>query len=472
MTRLGRPALIATAAILLLSTGAILLGRLASGPHRPNIVLIVWDTARGDRVSVNGYRYPTTPVLGELAAGGVNFRRCVTPAPWTPPAHASLFTGLLPRDHGLVQGMGDRVRGGIPLLPDTLRAAGYETVCVTANPVLSGVIGLTGGFEFEYPCFHNVLGKGSAEEVRDQVRRWRDRRRVTRRDVRPVFLFVNLMESHLPYAFDAESVTAVRGEDAVEGARKAAGAVGIVEAFDFLLGQRAVAAETIRGLDAAYDGALRRDDRATGEILDLLREDGLLGGAFVAVCGDHGENLGEHGELSHLMSVHETVLHVPLVVRWPGHFDGGAVVDEQVRLQDLYPTFLEAAGVPVPAPCGKDAVTLLERPLRPRTLVSEFGPIPLFLPNARLALPKAPMEVFDRLSFFYRAVQEPPSVPGARKYIAVLRTAEGQEPVLLREELYDPAADPGEARDLLGPGSPPSERAAVDRLRAVGFSGR
>jgi arylsulfatase A-like enzyme len=470
MARFGRPGPIALVALVVLSVGAILLGRLASGPHRPNIVLIVWDTVRGDRVSVNGYPHPTTPRLEELAADGVTFRWCFTPAPWTPPAHASLFTGLLPRSHGLREGMGDRIRTGIPLLAQTLQEAGYETVSVPANPLLSDVTGLNAGFEFDFPCFRNP--RVDCDAVRDQVRRWADRRRATRKDVRPVFLFVNLMESHLPYAFDAASVAAVHGVAAVEGARRAAGEVGDMEAKAFLLGQRKIDRESIRDLGIAYDGAIRRDDRVTGEILEILREEGFLGGAFVAVCSDHGENLGEHGELNHAMSVYGPVLRVPLVVRWPGKLEGGTVVDAQVRLQDLYPTILEAAGIAVPAPCGTDAVTLLEKPLRPRTAIAGFGPMLLSLPEARAAMPDAPPGVFDRFHFLYRAVQEPSEFPGARKYIGVYRDEKGEEPVLVREELYDISADPGEMRDLLAPGGAPTERAAADRLRGVGAAGK
>jgi arylsulfatase A-like enzyme len=464
---------IAAAAVVLfsLAAGALFLRSRGSSPSRPSIVLVVWDTCRGDRVSVNGYAHPTTPRLAEMAARGTTFRRCYTPSPWTPPAHASLFTGLLPRTHGLLQGMGDRVRPGIPLLAETLRGAGYETVCVVANPVLSDVTGLDGGFEFDFHCFQSERGEFS-DALRDQVKRWGDRRRSTRGDRRPVFLFVNLMDTHLPYVFDAAAVAAVRGEAAVEGARRAAAAVGDMDGKAHMLGQRRIPEETIRGLDAAYDGAIRRDDRNTGEILDYLRAEGLLEGAFTAVCSDHGENLGEHGELYHVLSVYEPVLHVPLVVSWPGRFEGGRVVDEEVRLQDLYPTILEAAGVPVPAPCGRDAVSLTASPLLPRTLVADFGPIPLALPAAREALPDAPPSVFDRFLWTYRAVREPASVPGARKLVAITRTGEGGDPAPVREELYDLAADPGETRNLLAPGGPADARAAAARLRAMGEKGR
>jgi arylsulfatase A-like enzyme len=431
--------------------------------RRTSIVLVVWDTCRGDRVSVNGYPRPTSPRLDALAKEGTTFRRCFTPAPWTPPAHASLFTGLLPRDHGVRQGTGgERVNPGVPLLAETLKGAGYETVCITANGMVSGINGLTDGFETVVRVLRTDDPRGTGQDARDRVKAWLDGRR-TSGERRPFFLFVNLMECHQPYVVETSAVAATRGDAAVNGARRAAELVTMKRTSAHLFGGEPVDAATLADLGAAYDGSILLDDRWTGEILDLLGDAGLREGTFVAVTSDHGENLGEHGELSHLMSVYEPVLHVPLVVRWPGRVEGGRVEDAEVRLQDLYPTILEAARVAVPPRCGKDAASLLESPLRPRTLVAEHGPNANALPEARLALPAAPAEVFDRFAFVYRAVREPASVPGARKYVQVLRPVEGGRPVLVREELYDLAADPGELRNLL-----PAERAAADRLRAVG----
>jgi arylsulfatase A-like enzyme len=468
----GRRAAFAGTALLLLAAGAYLAFRGASGPPKPDIVLIVWDTCRGDRVEVNGYAHPTTPRLKSLAAQGTTFRRCFTPSPWTPPAHASLFTGLLPRAHGLREGMfGDRIRPGIPLLAETLRDEGYETVCVAANAAVSVITGLDAGFEHKLPFYRTDDGGETGDGIRDRVREWTKRRRETGGSRRPVFLFVNLMDTHLPYVCDAPDIEAVRGPEAVEGARRAAAAIGDMEAKAIALGRGTIAPETLRDLSVAYDAAVRRDDRLTGEILDHLRAEGLLDGAFVAITSDHGENLGEHGQLNHLVSVYEPVLHVPLVVSWPGRFEGGRVEDAEVRLQDLYPTILEAAGVAVPGPCGKDATSLAERPLRPRPLVSEFGPMPLALATAKEALPDAPPEVFERIVQLHRAVREPAS-SGGRKLISLFRVESDQEPVVVREELYDLVADPGETKDLLAPGGHPDIRAEADRLRATGKAGR
>jgi arylsulfatase A-like enzyme len=252
----------------------------------------------------------------------------------------------------------------------------------------------------------------------------------------------------------------------VNAARNAAARVDERYANSVMYGGATLDPALLDPLSKAYDGAVCLADRSTGEVLDLLKGIGIGAEDFVAVCGDHGENLGEHGELGHIFSLYEPVLHVPLVVRWPGRLEGGRREAAQVRLQDLYPTVLAAAGVEVPEACGKDARRLDEAPLEPRLLVAEYGPSLGFIDEARMTMPGAPEGVFERFHHEVLAVREPDG-PGARKYLRFTRHAPGVAPALLREELYDLAADPGESTNLLE-GKDPSARATADRLHALG----
>ena len=449
----------------LLSSAAILWFAFPARGPRPDIVLFVWDTCRGDRVEANGYARPTTPRLVEIAKGGVVFRRAFTPSPWTPPAHASLFTGLLPRRHGLREAVGDRVRPGVPLLASTLRDEGYETVAFVANPQISGVTGLDGGFETVFRIYDTKLGKGVEGAVVAQVESWVARRRAQGGGRKPLFVFVNLMATHLPYTFDPDAMVRVHGDGSVEPAKDAVSRVDEQTANRVMFGGEKADAALLEPLSKGYDGAVCLADRATGEILDLLKDAGIDGSDFLAVCGDHGENLGEHGELGHIFSLHEPVLHVPLVVRWPGRFDGGRREDAQVRIHDLYPTLLAAAGVAVPEPCGSDAERLDAAPLRPRLVVAEYGPPLTYEAEARASMPGAPESCFERFRDQSLAVREPDGA-GARKYIRVTRHDPGVPPRLLREVLYDLAADPGETRNLLD-GRDAAERATADRLHGL-----
>lgn len=462
---IGRAAALVLAAALLAAGGLLLRnGTGRERPVRPDIVLVVWDTCRGDRVSVNGYGKPTTPVLAAFAGDATTFRCCFTPSPWTPPAHASLFTGLLPVHHRLREGPGDTLAPGIPLLAETLRNEGYETVAVSANPLLT-LSGLLRGFELTVSVVHPGEPKGYGGEVVEAVEDWlrrRDDRPAQER--RPFFLFVNLMECHQPLFPGSGAWRATHGE----GSRAPAEGVHLYgeTGLAHTLGIRRLGAEALRSLSLGYDAAVAEADAATGRIFDRLRGRDLLDGAVVVVTADHGESLGEHGELEHRLSMHAGVLHVPLVVRWPGVLDGGRSTDAQVRLQDLHPTLLEAAGVPVPPACAGDARSLSERPLRPRAAVSQIHWVTALLPPLRARFPGVPEETFDRFHLSTLVHREAAEGPSERTLHLRRRFVPPAEVVLEDLRLYDTRRDPGEERNLLAPGGRKEDREAAERTAA------
>lgn len=445
-------------------TGACAPEKGAGGP-RPNVVLIVWDTCRADRLSAYGHGKHTTPRLERLAAEGVRFSRAFTPAPWTAPAHASLFTGLAMHRHGLEVGRGDRMHFGIPTLAETLAAAGYDTAGFTANGFISETTGLSAGFRHFRKVYQSESGANDAEAVRGTVARWLETRRAAGGGSAPLFLFLNFMDCHQPLTPPPIDVQAMR--DPAVPTEDMATAAGVIQP-DFLahlMGVRLLPPGTLRGLRVRYDAAVLHLDRKTGEILDLLRREGILDGALVAVTSDHGENLGEHGLVDHRLSLHETLLHVPLVVRWPGVFEGGRVSGAAVSLMDLYPTILEAARVAVPKGNGLDALPLPRDPgAAGRPLLAEFARPLSHIEEMRRNFPSAPDSMFERLSFSIASTRDPPDRPRPLKYIRWFRgTEQGPEEVTVREELYDWMADPGETRDLLAAGDP-GARAEADRL--------
>jgi arylsulfatase A-like enzyme len=441
---------------------------LAPEKPRPDVVLIVWDTCRADRISATGYKVDTTPWLREFARDAVLYEEAYTPAPWTPPAHASMFTGLLPMHHGLLHGRGDHVDSRIPLLATTLRDAGYETVAITCNSYVSSLTGLDAGFDRLIPIWSEQEGIGKSPRALEEVRNWlRDRRPPgSGAKRRPLFLFINLMDTHLPWTPLPEDVRAVLGGAAPTKDVERALALTEKDAVAHLLGVKRVDAATLAGASRAYDAAMHQLDRATGEIALRLRAAGILDDAFVAVVGDHGEHLGEHGRMSHQMSLGREVLHVPMAVRWPGRLDGGRVEKAQVRIQDLYPTILEAARVPVPAGTGKDATTLAESPLRSRVHRASFQrPLP-FLQEAKNVFGDADPAAFRDFDVSLFSVQDPADAPHPRKLIVRERAAGDGAAVVAGAEMFDTAADPGETRNLLADPSP-DDRAAVERLRAL-----
>jgi choline-sulfatase len=109
--------------------------------------------------------------------------------------------------------------------------------------------------------------------------------------------------------------------------------------------------------DRPYDGEIAFDDAAIGSVLDRLDRAGRLSSTIVAVVGDHGESLGEHGEDTHAVFVYESTLRVPMIMAWPGRLPAGRRVPTLVRGIDLAPTLLDAAGQP-PLP-GAQGQTLM-----------------------------------------------------------------------------------------------------------------
>ena len=117
------------------------------GPAHPlNFVLFVLDTTRFDAVSAHGVHSGTTPVLDTLASAGLRYTRAFAQSPWTLPSHVTMFTGLLPSQHG-AGWRGTRAGDELVTLAERLRDAGYETFGVSENPWVSPSFNLDQGFE-------------------------------------------------------------------------------------------------------------------------------------------------------------------------------------------------------------------------------------------------------------------------------------------------------------------------------------
>jgi len=337
----------------------------ASDP-RPDLVVIVLDTLRRDAMDAE-----TTPNLDALARRGARYAQAWSVAPWTVPSHASMFTGLLPGEHG-ANSRSPRLPAELTTIAEVLRDDGYETAAFYSNPWLSDrATGLLRGFETRTPApignpstLRSARGDQGGAETVENVRRWLVARRD---DPRPFLLFVNFLEAHLPY----DPPTAIREEQLADvpsgevrsiawGHGVNAGAVA-PDAVDW---------EVTRRL---YRADARAADALLGQLVALLEEQGNLDDTILIVTSDHGENLGEHGLAEHQFSVHETLLAVPLVVVAPGPLLPPGVRNDPVMLVDLFPTLAALAGTSVAAP-PLHARSLLETDPPDRALLAEYAP--------------------------------------------------------------------------------------------------
>jgi arylsulfatase A-like enzyme len=386
-----------------------------SGAPRPNVLVLVMDTTRGDRCSFNGYQRPTTPQIDAFAKDGVVFRDAWSPSGWTAPAHAALFTGRRPEHVGLSTGGRLFLGTGFPTLAETLADAGWSTACFSNNELIAPEFGFTRGFANVEPLFARAARTYPwAPQTHDLAATWAE---AEARDGRPFFLFINDMEPHMPYTPPAEDERRfVRGDPTPDE-------LAAARAFDF-----AGAVRYSLRANEATPRQIATLDRAIGGLLDRLRADGLLDSTIVVICGDHGEMLGEHHLLEHGYTLYRAARHVPLVVRAPGAFTGGRSVADTVRLEDVMPTLLELCGVDVPP--GVDGVSL-SRGLGGRVSTASQGPNADAKARIEKSFPGVDATLFDTgIDAAY---------DGRYHYVAF---SDG------RIELYDVSRDPEEKENL------------------------
>jgi arylsulfatase A-like enzyme/Tfp pilus assembly protein PilF len=290
--------------------GAACSPRPADGPARSsNLLLVTVDTVRADRLGCYGYALAETPAIDRLAHDGVRFARAMATAPLTLPSHASLLTGLLPPRHALHQNGAAALPTSVPTLAEAFQAGGFRTGAFVGSFVLDHRFGLARGFE----VYDDELPRDPADQapgleaeragsaVVDRALAW-----LGRDDARPFFAWVHLYDAHAPY-------------EPPEPYRS-------------------------RFADRLYDGEVAAVDAAVGRLVAWLDQRKLSSSTVVALVGDHGESLGEHGELTHGLLLYEPTLHVPLLVKAPGRLRRGMVVEEPVGLADLAPTLAGLAG--------------------------------------------------------------------------------------------------------------------------------
>ncbi|MEX0832564.1 MAG: sulfatase [Actinomycetota bacterium] len=353
----------------------------------PNIVMVVLDTARWDRFGCYGYERPTTPAVDALAEEGLRVDTMIANAPWTLPAHGSLFTGLYPSEHGSQWQTGPRLRDGVQLtMAEWLGGIGYETVCATSNGLISKRTGLARGFE-RY-AFRLDLERGPKRVAR-QTRRllfggdsggrimnqWL---RSELRDVKkPMFLFVNYLECHWAYAPPLEFVKRVGGPrysylEGLNYRRTFAAKTGPWEA---------IARARQRDLEVYstyYDGELANADDHVRELEEILTSTGHMrpdGSTVFIVTSDHGEHLGERGLADHHADLDDLLLRVPFVAWGPGIVPSG-VRGGISELVDVLPSLARLIDKELPLPYldGRrtDVLTSVENADENRYAVAEW----------------------------------------------------------------------------------------------------
>jgi choline-sulfatase len=271
-----------------------------------NVLLITLDTFRADRVGAK------TPNLARLAAEGIRFENAQSAVPLTLPAHATILSGLLPLHHGLRNNGAGVFPEGKETVATVLAGSGYRTAAFVGAFVLDRRFGLDRGFEIyddeiaRDPNSDVTLeAERRASDVVDRAVAW-----LRASDARPSFAWVHLWDAHAPYTPPAP-------------------------------------------FRQSYDGEIAYVDAQVGRLLAAVDRTNTI----VVIAGDHGESLGEHGELTHGLLLYQPALHVPLIVAGPGLKP--RVVPEPVSSADIAPTLAALAGVAMPQGDGRDLAKAL-----------------------------------------------------------------------------------------------------------------
>lgn len=288
-----------------------------AAPAASNLVLITLDTVRADRIGSYGYAAAETPWLDRLAAEGVRFAQASAPVPLTLPSHSSILSGLLPPHHGLRNNGAGSFPDGRETLATLLSGQGWRTGAFVGAFVLDRRFGLSRGFQTYDDEIERAPGAAvvleaerAGREVMDRALSW-----LGQDTSKPFFLWVHLYDAHAPYS-------------------------------------------------PSYDGEIAKVDAEVGRLLQELERRGLSDSTVVAVAADHGEGLGEHGELTHGLLLYEPTLRVPLLVKGPGL--APRVVETPVSLVDLGPTLAGLVGKALPGTLdGRDLSAALREGKEP-----------------------------------------------------------------------------------------------------------
>ncbi|HFC12161.1 MAG TPA: sulfatase, partial [Anaerolineae bacterium] len=463
----------------------------------PDIIFIVLDTQRADRLGSYGYAKAHTPNFDQFARQSAQFEQAIAPAQWTIPSHASMFTGLYPTAHQVTQS-NQALSADQPQLAEWLRRAGYETVGFCNNPLV-GV--LDNGFKRGFEQFYNYCGaspnsykrfekmpsliqkglrtlaqgfrrfadpiqnlfgqselafrmslnawmtpiwsrlinfKGQNERSARHVVRFLQDWETEQKD-KPLFLFLNLMETHLPFwppqQYIDQCAPYLREDKAAQAEMRRWNR----EAYRWAAPLAEPLAELEgRVLSDLYDAEVAYQDAYLGRLLAYLATRQNKRNTLTIIVADHGDGLGEHDMVGHAFNAYQELVHVPLIVNWPGVVSAETHINTPVSTRRVFHTMLEAAGIDWREEGDSAHLSLLA------TINADD-------PENGTAF----AEIFPPQNFIAALEQRQPALI-ARFHCNTLRRAIVQQRwkyvavAAATDELYDLHADPLELRELLG----------------------
>ncbi|MBW2716130.1 MAG: sulfatase [Deltaproteobacteria bacterium] len=379
-----------------------------------NVLFILVDTLRAERLGSYGYERATSPALDRLANSGIRFARHLAQSTWTKSSMASLWTGLYPARTGVAQ-YNNVIPDAAQMPAELLREAGFQTIGLWRNGWVSSTFGFEQGFEvYQRPAANPLPPNLQREnptlsdhgtdqgliEVAMEFLRVSGHRRW--------FLYLHMMDLH-EYTYDAES--------AIFGASHS----------------------------DLYDNSILWTDESIEILLEALSERGHLENTIVAIVSDHGEAFLERGYEGHAREVYRESTEVPFLLSLPFRLEPGIVVESRTQNIDIWPTIFDLLGLEPPK--GIDGRSRL-----PEILSSAAGQLPD--DGGQIAIADLNQNWSRRNA---KALPTIAIVDGPLRYVRM-----DQEDGKRREQLFDASNDPHEIRDLSV-----LEPEALGRLSAV-----
>lgn len=312
-----------------------------------NVVICVLDAARADHFGAYGYPRKTTPNFDRLAQESVVFEQHFAPIGQTAPSTASLLTSQYPDTHGvLANAKDDTIYLALDpkafTLEKGLQRAGFTTFFLSSNPAASPSLGVGGDFmEYDYRADGRRSQAESAVEYLSELAAKLPGRAKSKGT--PFLAYFHLLPPHTPYAAPEEIKQEFAGERPPHYWQRPHGFTDVKT-----LSQRSAAPASWVDWGNAYDANLRWADQFVGKLVEALKEGGIWEETLLVVTADHGEALGEHGLCFHVDCPYDEVLHIPLLMRFPGPNKLAGRVHALTQTIDVTPTILDLQQLPFP----------------------------------------------------------------------------------------------------------------------------
>lgn len=460
----------------------------AEGP-RPNIVFVLVDALRADRLGVYGHPRGLTPTMDAWAREGALYENCVSAASWTLPSVATLFSGYYPTVHGAASYRMAKTEAGEEVaeqavladdfvtLAEVMQLGGYETAGIVGVKFLHSKYGFAQGFE-HYDC--DLPKWPKAQLVNERAMTWL----TTERDAdRPFFLYLHYMDVHGPYNAAPEFLDPLVAEVEANENKTQLSPRAFHRISPYLRNPPTEASDPERYgrlsqyheyWIARYEAGVAEMDHYLKRLQTQLEQNGLWDDTLIVLTADHGEALGEFMRWDHGGSLYAMEVHVPLIIRWPGRVSAGQRISQRCGLIDVYATLLSALRLPIPATV--QSVPLPLDPATQSTSAVRFADATkggvdhqnaIFVGDSQLLVrqpaavlrdsPGATVQMFDLSEY---APSEIPLAPNATELVREMLAYLKQH----REESagLQPAALPA-AREV--------DRESIQALRALGYVG-